>query len=70
MTLRKIESVDVPTPLTKMDSKDSSEGLPNGTRIDRNGTVIMKSLSRTLEEKKTRKHKVTFIDKVDNTKEL
>ena len=69
-TLRKLDSTDVPTPLTKMNSKDSGEGIPEGTRIDRNGTPIIKSTSRTLEEKKSRKHKVTFIDKLDNTKDL
>ena len=41
--------------------------VTTGIRVDRKGTAILKSKSRTIEEKKTRKHKVTFIDQIDKT---
>ena len=70
--MRKLDSqgTELPTPLSKIDSKDSALDLPLGTRVDRNGTPIIKCTTRTLEEKKKGKHKVTFIDKIDSSKEL
>ena len=50
-----------------MDSKDSAQEIPTGTRIDRNGTPIIKCLTRTLEEKKKGKHKITWIDKIESS---
>ena len=46
------------------------DDIPENSRSDRFGTPILKSSTRTLEEKKSRKHKVTFIDKIDDTKQL
>ena len=69
-TLRKLDSTEVPSALTKADSKESGQEIPAGTRVDRNGIPIIKSKIRTIEEKKKQKYKVTFIDKVEQDKEL
>ena len=72
-TIRKVDSneeEDVSIDKANSPANATETPVATGTRVDRKGTPILKSTTRTMEEKKTRKHKVTFIDQIDKTQEL